>query len=101
MTFQATTETTTEGKPSTRKRRRHGAIGLAAAHLTMIQARVLAKLVARGAASLGCQSHAHKQEMKSLERDTWGSLAHQRKNLPEMNMAVRKASSCLLKKKLR
>lgn len=50
MTFQAMTETTTEGKPSTRKSSRQGAMGLKSAHLTMTQARVLAKLVARGAA---------------------------------------------------
>ncbi len=51
MRFHAMTETMTEGKPSTRKRRRQGAMGLAWANFTMIQARVLAKLVARGAAA--------------------------------------------------
>ena len=69
MTCHAMTDAITEGKPSTRKRSRHGAIGLSWANLTMTQAMVDAKDVARGAA--------------------------------DMKMAVRKASSSRLKKKLR
>lgn len=52
MTLHAMTETMTEGKPSMRKRRRQGAMGLSLPTLTMIQARVDAKLVARGAAEM-------------------------------------------------
>lgn len=50
MTLHAMTETMTEGKPSIRKRRRQGAMGLNWPTLTMNHARVDAKLVARGAA---------------------------------------------------
>lgn len=55
MADQAATETTTEGKPSTRKRRRQGAMGPREANLTMMHARVEAKLVASGAA-IRCES---------------------------------------------
>lgn len=47
---QAMTATMTDGKPSTRKRRRHGVMGLASPTLRMSQARVEANEVASGAA---------------------------------------------------
>ena len=53
MTFQAMAATRTEGKPSTRKSSRHGAMGLASPSLRTSQAREDAKLVARGAARIG------------------------------------------------
>jgi hypothetical protein len=55
MTFQATTDAMTEGKPSMMKRRRHGAMGPSEANLTMSQARVEANVVARGAAVIVSQ----------------------------------------------
>jgi hypothetical protein len=50
MADQAMVAAMTEGKPSTRKRRRQEAIGVASPILTMNQASVEAKDVARGAA---------------------------------------------------
>jgi hypothetical protein len=50
MMRQARAATRTEGKPSMRKSRRQGAMGLYSASLTISQAREAAKEVARGAA---------------------------------------------------
>lgn len=55
MMRQARAATRTEGKPSMRKRRRQGAMGLDSASLRISQARDEAKEVARGAA-VKCQS---------------------------------------------
>lgn len=52
MTFHATTEAITDGKPSMMKRRRQGAMGPYEANLTMSQARVEANVVAKGAAGI-------------------------------------------------
>lgn len=84
--FQAATAARTEGKPSTMKRRRQGAMGLSWANLTMTQARVDAKLVARGAAI----------NPVSLSHPLFTEC-----DIPDIKMAVRKASSSRLKKKLR
>ena len=51
MMCQAATAMTTEGKPSSRKSRRHGAIGPDSPSLRMTHAREEAKVVARGAAT--------------------------------------------------
>lgn len=88
MTCQATTEAMTEGKPSTRKSSRQGAMGPRSANPTMAHARVAAKLVARGAAVSG-------QRLPSERASQKGGKP------PEMNMAVRNASSSRRKKKLR
>lgn len=88
MTFQATTDAMTEGKPSMMKRRRHGAIGPSEANLTMSQARVEANVVARGAAIMV----------------SWGfynTNLYQDEDIPDMKIAVRNASSSRLKKKLK
>lgn len=53
MTFHAMAATTTEGKPSTRKSRRQGAMGPSWPSLMMSQAREEAKVVASGAAVIG------------------------------------------------
>jgi len=51
MMFQARAAARTDGKPSTRKRRRHGAMGLCSAALRMSHASEEAKDVAKGAAA--------------------------------------------------
>ena len=50
--YQASTATMMLGEPSTRKSRRQGEIGMPAPAFVMSQARLLAKLVARGAAEM-------------------------------------------------
>jgi hypothetical protein len=49
------TATRTEGKPSTMKRRRQGAMGLCSPSFVMSQAREEANVVAKGAAVVGGQ----------------------------------------------
>lgn len=81
---QAATATRTEGNPSTRKSRRHGAIGPYSAKLMISQASEDAKVVASGAAT-----HSQCLEAEGVvESDE-----------PDMKIAVRNASSSLLKKK--
>lgn len=52
MMYQAAMATMILGKPSTRKSARHGSTGPSCESLTITHARLLAKLVAKGAAAI-------------------------------------------------